>query len=175
MASGFTPKTKKNQQSNRLIFTNKNNNNRVRNITFTKERYVIQYAKFDFNINAKPDMIDIKIGKLSDSDDYCGKLFSTYTSLYFTKLFKKGGRVASQSFRTYNYNQKEIRLLVKGQFKLDNLIYINQTFFPLSHLLPNFSIRLAKFIQRHVKKSRLFNFFSAEFIVVLKPIKQTAK
>ena len=93
----------------------------------------------------------------------------------FTKLFKKGGRVASQSFRTYNYNQKEIRLLVKGQFKLDNLIYINQTFFPLSHLLPNFSIRLAKFIQRHVKKSRLFNFFSAEFIVVLKPIKQTAK
>ena len=75
MASGFTPKTKKNQQSNRLIFTNKNNNNRVRNITFTKERYVIQYAKFDFNINAKPDMIDIKIGKLSDSDDYCGKLY----------------------------------------------------------------------------------------------------
>lgn len=90
----------------------------------------------------------------------------------FFLFFRKKGRVAAQSFKTYNYTQKEIRALARGQFKLENLIYINQTFFPLSHMMPNFSIKLAKFIQRRVKKSRLFNFFSAEFLVVLRPIEK---
>ncbi len=106
---------------------------------------------------------------LSFTNKYSLNNFFYLLAKPFMRLFRGRNRVATQTFRTYNYSQRVIRRLLKDNFHIEQLIYINQTFFPFSHLFPGLSIRFARFIKRHRKASRLFNLLSAEFLVVMKP------
>lgn len=87
----------------------------------------------------------------------------------FLRVLRLKNRVAVQSFPTYGRSFGRVFEALKDMFTIAAPIYINQTFFPFNHLLPATSIRVAKFIQRHIRTMRLLSFLSSEFVVVLKP------
>jgi SAM-dependent methyltransferase len=89
----------------------------------------------------------------------------------FLKMLTLRNRVAVQSFPTFSYSFGSIFEAFKDKFDIAAPIYINQTFFPFNHLLPATSIRVAKFIQRNVRKIGLRSFLSSEFIIMLRPKK----
>jgi SAM-dependent methyltransferase len=86
----------------------------------------------------------------------------------FIRLFGIKNRVAVQSFQTYGYSSKQIRTILENKFAIENIVFINQTFFPFNHLFPATSIKIARFIRRHVRNELLLDIFSSEFLVKLR-------
>jgi hypothetical protein len=60
--------------------------------------------------------------------------------------FKKG--VAAQDFYKAAFSIDEIKSILKVDYELVHFDFLNQTIFPLNHLLPRLSIRIAERIQR---------------------------
>ncbi len=76
--------------------------------------------------------------------------------------------VATQSFHTYGYSPKEFGDLLAPRFTIEKSVYIDQTFFPMNHLSPRFSVRLAESIQRTVTNQRVLSLLSSDALVFLR-------
>ncbi|MBN2725419.1 MAG: class I SAM-dependent methyltransferase [Deltaproteobacteria bacterium] len=55
-------------------------------------------------------------------------------------------RIANQKFKKFFYTTDEVQEIIQPDFNVQNIKWLNHTFFPASRIFPSFSIRLAKWI-----------------------------
>ncbi len=106
-----------------------------------------------------------------------GKVIFTITNRYsldikmrnafkpIVRLFARENRIISQDFQTWYYSEVEISGLLSDHLEQENLVCLNQTFFPVSRLLPRLSILLAKML-KSINKSRLLKWLSSDLLLV---------
>lgn len=109
------------------------------------------------------EMISKTFDKINSLLSPEGRLIVTFTnkrsldiflrSLFrpIAKLFSGKNAILSQGFETYYYSESEVFKMVPNGMETKKVVGLNHTFFPLSRLIPNISVRLAKKIDKTKK------------------------
>jgi ubiquinone/menaquinone biosynthesis C-methylase UbiE len=82
----------------------------------------------------------------------------------FFQLKRDGQGLIQQPFKTSAYSETEARNLLLPTYRCERLTWLNQTFTPLNHLQPRFSVQLARTLNRSLPRF-LLPFLSADFLV----------
>jgi ubiquinone/menaquinone biosynthesis C-methylase UbiE len=84
------------------------------------------------------------------------------------RLLKNKQFVLTQSFDLHLYNLKEVKAIIDSlSFCLEEVIYLNQTFFPFSRLLPSASIKMAGWLKKKIKGEEKMQYLSSDFTIVI--------
>ena len=79
------------------------------------------------------------------------------------EYFKKGKILSLKSIKGLSTKEAGKLIIDKG-FKLDELVYLNQTIFPLNRIFPSLSVRIAKRIKN--LRSPSLNRWSSDFLII---------
>ncbi len=81
-------------------------------------------------------------------------------------LFAGDNRIISQSFSSSYYSVDDIMKLFDDRFRIEKLVGLNHTFFPVSRMVPGISVRLARVIHKFSETDSK-RFLSSDLLVKL--------
>lgn len=91
---------------------------------------------------------------------------------FFTRKMKWKKHVMGQAFEITAYSPQEIKNIVKKDFSIQSLNFLNQTLPPFNRIFPKRSIQLAKFLKQK-SSPRILSSLSSDFLIFLKKNENT--